>query len=71
MSTLRHRVCHLCEATCGLLVEVDGDEILGIRGDPADPLSRGYMCPKGAALADLHTDPDWLRQPMRRTGQRL
>ena len=68
MSTLRHRVCHLCEATCGLLVEVDGDEILGIRGDPADPLSRGYMCPKGAALADLHTDPDWLRQPMRRTG---
>lgn len=58
--------CPLCEALCGLRVTTDGDRVTDIRGAVDDPLSRGYMCPKGAALADLHHDPDRLRQPMRR-----
>jgi anaerobic selenocysteine-containing dehydrogenase len=49
-------------------VEVDGDRVLRITGDPDDTLSRGYICPKGAALVDLHTDPDRLRRPVRRDG---
>ena len=40
----------------------------GIRGNPADPLSRGYICPKGVSLADVHADPDRLRAPVRRVG---
>jgi anaerobic selenocysteine-containing dehydrogenase len=39
-----------------------------VRGDEADPFSKGYICPKGTALADLHHDPDRLRKPMRRDG---
>ena len=39
-----------------------------IRGNPADPLSRGYICPKGVSLADVHADPDRLRAPVRRVG---
>src|SRR5690606_3686959 len=35
-----------------------------IRGDEHDPFSRGYICPKASALADLHTDPDRLRRPV-------
>jgi anaerobic selenocysteine-containing dehydrogenase len=48
-------------------VTVEGDHVTGIRRDPDDPLSRGAICPKGVALADLHHDPDRLRAPLRRT----
>jgi len=62
--------CPLCEATCGILVDVDGDTIRSIRGDPDDPFSRGYICPKAAAVADIHNDPDRLRTPLIREGAR-
>ena len=39
-----------------------------IRGNADDPLSRGYICPKGVSLADVYTDPDRLRRPVRRVG---
>jgi anaerobic selenocysteine-containing dehydrogenase len=42
--------------------------VTGIRGNPQDPLSRGYICPKGVALADVYDDPDRLRRPIRRVG---
>jgi anaerobic selenocysteine-containing dehydrogenase len=58
----------LCEATCGIAVEVDGDRVVSVRGDDADPFSKGYICPKATALADLHHDPDRLRKPMIREG---
>jgi len=61
------RNCHLCEACCGLEFQVEGDKILSVRPDADDPRSRGYACPKGIAIADVHDDPDRLRQPMRRT----
>src|SRR5262245_5135926 len=60
--------CPLCEASCGIIVEVEAGCVQSIRGDRDDPLSRGYICPKAAALADLHEDPDRLRAPMVREG---
>src|SRR3954465_4130583 len=63
-----HRQCTLCEAHCGIDVEVEGDVVVRITGDAEDPISRGYICPKAAALADLYTDPDRLRKPVRRVG---
>ncbi|MFO0757887.1 MAG: molybdopterin oxidoreductase family protein [Byssovorax sp.] len=63
---LHPRTCTLCEAMCGVTVEVLDGEVRSIRGDKDDPLSRGYLCPKAAALADLHADPDRLRHPLRR-----
>ena len=74
-STLHHRACHLCEAICGLNIEVlrpdDGPaRITSIKGDPDDPFSRGHVCPKAVALQDLQEDPDRLRQPHRRIGER-
>ncbi|MFI5052849.1 MAG: molybdopterin-dependent oxidoreductase [Acidimicrobiia bacterium] len=46
--------CRICLANCGVVVTVDGDQVIAIRGDPDDPLSRGYVCPKGRGLAELH-----------------
>jgi anaerobic selenocysteine-containing dehydrogenase len=60
--------CTLCEAACGILV----DESTGaVRGDPDDPMSRGYVCPKVVGMQDLHTDPDRLRTPLIREGAGL
>ncbi len=67
-STLHHRACHLCEAICGLTLEVRDEQILSIKGDPQDSFSRGHICPKAVALQDIQNDPDRLRHPMRRVG---
>ncbi|MEM8919475.1 MAG: molybdopterin oxidoreductase family protein [Pseudomonadota bacterium] len=60
------RTCHICEANCGLLVEVEDREILSIRGNPDHVLSRGHICPKGTAIADLQNDPDRLHKPVKK-----
>ncbi len=62
-----YRACNLCEAICGLEIRVRGREILSIRGDEADPLSRGHICPKAIALKDIQEDPNRLRKPIKRT----
>ncbi len=64
----RHITCVLCEASCGLEVQVRGPEIISIKGHAEDPLSRGHICPKGIALQDLHNDPDRLKRPVKRVG---
>jgi len=65
MSELAFRTCPLCEATCGLEIEVTDDGGIGrIRGDRDDVFSHGFICPKGSTLKQLHEDPDRLRTPM-------
>lgn len=68
MSQTHYATCTLCEAICGIVVETDGDQVTKIRGDTEDPFSEGHICPKAAALADLHSDADRLRKPLRREG---
>ena len=67
-TTTHYRSCPLCEATCGVAVTVEGDRVTSVRGDDDDPFSKGYICPKAAALADLHDDPDRLKRPVVREG---
>src|SRR5437762_4149941 len=62
--------CMLCEAVCGLTVEVEGDSAARVRGDPDDPFSRGHICPKAAAIVDVQDDPDRIVAPQRREGGR-
>jgi len=62
-------VCNLCEAICGLKLTLEDGVVTNIRGNEDDPLSRGHICPKGVALADVYNDPDRLRRPIRRTGK--
>jgi anaerobic selenocysteine-containing dehydrogenase len=64
----RFRACPLCEAICGLELQYEAGGLVAIRGDAADPFSRGHVCPKGNAILDLEADPDRLRRPLRRRG---
>lgn len=66
MSQKHYRTCNLCETMCGIEVEYEGDQILAIRGDRNDVLSKGNICPKATGLQDIHTCPDRLKKPMKR-----
>lgn len=64
---IHYRTCNLCEAICGIEIQVEPFQRLNIRGDKDDVFSRGYICPKAVALQDIHYDRDRLKHPMRRT----
>ncbi|MBU8555632.1 molybdopterin oxidoreductase family protein [Streptomyces sp. Babs14] len=65
------RICPLCEATCGLVLTVDGTTVTAARGDRDDVFSRGFVCPKGASFGAADADPDRLRSPLVRKGGEL
>ena len=64
---LRATACRICAVGCGTLVDVDGDRVLRVVGDPNDPWSHGYTCAKGRAAPAFHHAPDRLNNPLRRT----
>lgn len=64
---VHYRTCNLCEAMCGIEVTLADNQIVAIRGDKDDPLSKGHICPKAVALQDIYNDPNRLKKPQRRT----
>jgi len=61
-------VCPYCAVGCGQLVSVRGGKIINIEGNPESPISRGTLCPKGAATYQLAVNPYrvtkvWYRAP--------
>lgn len=63
MGEQRRSFCRICAAACGIVVEVEGDRVVGVAGDPEHPVSRGYTCPKGRALGGHHHSPARLDRP--------
>ena len=69
-------VCPYCAVGCGQRVFVSGEKVIGIEGDPDSPISRGRLCPKGAASEQLINAPGrqtqvLYRPPRGREWQRL
>ena len=59
--------CRICEAACGLLVELDADKkAVQIRPDRDHPISRGFVCAKGTRFLEVAHHPDRLLYPQRR-----
>ena len=50
-------ICPYCAVGCAQLVYVKDGEVTQIEGDPASPISRGRLCPKGSASKSLHDGP--------------
>jgi formate dehydrogenase major subunit len=50
-------ICPYCAVGCGQRVHVKDGEVVQIEGDPDSPISRGRLCPKGAATRQLVTAP--------------
>ncbi|MEW6660908.1 MAG: molybdopterin-containing oxidoreductase family protein [Bacillota bacterium] len=65
-------ICCLCNGGCGLIVKLnDEGRILGVYGDPANPFSKGTICPKPMAAAQSLYHPQRVTTPMIRINGRL
>jgi thiosulfate reductase/polysulfide reductase chain A len=62
--------CELCFWKCGVLAHVKDGRVTKIVGNPAHPLSKGRLCPRGEAATALLYDPDRLKTPLIRRGKR-
>jgi len=51
-------ICPFCSVGCATLVHVKNDRIVNIEGDPRSPHNEGTLCPKGAAIYQLHVNPN-------------
>jgi anaerobic selenocysteine-containing dehydrogenase len=63
-SSIHFTTCPLCEATCGLEIQVRSGTVARASGDQQDSFSQGFICPKGASIGQLHHDPDRLSSPL-------
>lgn len=63
-------VCRLCPAGCGILVRVVDGRAVKIEGNPFNSNNRGKICPKGCAGVQFLYNPDRVKGPMRRVGER-
>ncbi len=63
-------ICQQCPGGCGILVRAYGDRAVKIDGNPLHPISRGRLCARGQAALQLLYDPDRIRGPMVRVGER-
>jgi anaerobic selenocysteine-containing dehydrogenase len=62
--------CKICMTACGIVADVQGDQVLKVRGDKDHPLTEGYTCPKGRATGQLHHRDDPITRPlMRKDGE--
>lgn len=62
--------CEMCFWRCGVLAEVKDGELLKLQGNPNHPLTKGKLCARGNAGIALYNDPDRLKYPQIRTGER-
>jgi len=62
--------CDICFWKCGAIASVRDGKLWKIEGNPADPLCRGRLCPRGTGGIGAHSDPDRLRTPLIRTKER-
>src|SRR5579862_196826 len=67
MQKIVHATCpHDCPDSCGVLITVDDGRATKIQGDPAHPITRGFLCAKVAKYLDRVYSPDRVLFPMRR-----
>ena len=67
MKKVVHAACpHDCPDACGVLITVENGLATKIQGDPADPITRGFLCGKVAKYLDRVYSPERVLYPMRR-----
>jgi len=66
MATEKVTYCRVCEPLCGMVATVSDGELVQVRPDADHPLSAGFACPKGIAMAEVHNDPDRVLHPLKR-----
>ena len=62
--------CEMCFWRCGGIAHLRDGKLWKFEGNPKDPQSNGRLCPRGTGAVGAHVDPDRLRQPLMRVGER-
>jgi thiosulfate reductase/polysulfide reductase chain A len=71
VSAIEKRVtCCGCVQQCGLVVSLDQGRVSAVRGDPAHPISQGYVCPKATDAPEVVYHPARVHRPLKRVGAR-
>jgi anaerobic selenocysteine-containing dehydrogenase len=47
--------CRVCTAQCGILVDIEGEDVIAVCSDKEPPVSKGYTCPKAVPLGRCTT----------------
>jgi anaerobic selenocysteine-containing dehydrogenase len=69
MKRVVHAACpHDCPDACGVLITVEDGRATRIQGDPAHPVTRGFLCAKVARYLDRVYSPERVLHPARRVG---
>ncbi len=68
MSETHKTFCVICEATCGLEVDVDNNRITDIRANADHVVSKGHICVKGRRFDAVQHSPDRVTSPLKRVG---
>jgi anaerobic selenocysteine-containing dehydrogenase len=69
MKKVVHAACpHDCPDACGVLITVEDGRATKIQGDPAHPVTRGFLCAKVAKYLDRVYSPERVLYPLRRKG---
>jgi len=63
-------LCRQCPGGCGIRVRMIGDRPTKIEGNPFHPVNRGKLCPKGQTGLIALNDPDRIKGPLKRAGER-
>jgi anaerobic selenocysteine-containing dehydrogenase len=63
-------VCGMCSAGCGITVRTREYKANKIEGNPLHPVNQGALCARGQAGLQILYNPDRIRSPLRRTGER-
>ncbi|HEY0913537.1 MAG TPA: molybdopterin-dependent oxidoreductase [Solimonas sp.] len=71
MSETKHTFCRICEASCGLVAEVDGGRIVDLRPNKDHIGTDGFACMKGLNQHKMYDSPDRLQYPLKRVGERF
>ena len=70
-SQVRATACNRdCPDACAVLVRVEDGRAVQLRGDPADPITRGFLCERTARFLERQYSPDRILQPRVRRGER-
>jgi formate dehydrogenase len=71
MPETRHTFCRICEALCGLEMDVEAGRIVQIRPNQRHVATEGFACVKGLKQHRMYDSPDRLQYPLRRVGRRF
>jgi len=70
-SRTKHTFCRICEASCGLVAQVEDNKVVSLAPNKDHHGTLGFSCMKGLHQHSMYDSPDRLKYPLKRVGERF